>query len=190
MAREGDLWRALDRSGESLATEEDYEHGYKREVRQDLERYVAFRVGVELYGLSIRQIAEIAKVFDVTPVPRTADFVLGIGNVRGSVIPVLDLFRRLRLSGERMVGRFARTLIVRHDDELYGLVVDAVIDVVTIAPEDLEEAPGAIAGPRGEYIHSLARIGGEILIVVELKTVLAAEAFIAPGVRALAKEDG
>ena len=65
MAREGDLWRALDRSGESLATEEDYEHGYKREVRQDLERYVAFRVGVELYGLSIRQIAEIAKVDEV-----------------------------------------------------------------------------------------------------------------------------
>ncbi len=190
MAREpGDLWRALDRSGESLATEEDYEHGYKREVRQDLERYVAFRVGVELYGLSIRQIAEIAKVFDVTPVPRTADFVLGIGNVRGSVIPVIDLFKRLRLSGERMIGRFARTLIVRHDDELYGLVVDAVIDVVTIAPEDLEEAPGAIAGPRGEYIRSLARIGGEILIVLELKTVLATEAFIAPGVRVLAKED-
>jgi purine-binding chemotaxis protein CheW len=184
MANESDdMWRALDRSGESLATEEDYEHGYQREVRQDLERYVAFRVGVELYGLSIRQIAEITKTIDATPVPRTAEFVLGIGNVRGTVIPVVDLYRRLGLAGERIVGRFARTLIVRHADELYGLVVDAVIDVVTIAPEDLEEAPGAIAGPRGEYIRALARVGGEILIVLELATVLAAEAFIDPRVR-------
>jgi purine-binding chemotaxis protein CheW len=182
VAREpGDLWHALDRSGESLATEEDYEHGYKREVRQDLERYVAFRVGVELYGLSIGQIAEISKVFSATPVPRTADFVLGIGNVRGSVIPIVDLCRRLGLAGERILGRFARTLIVRHDDELYGLVVDAVIDVVTIAPEELEEAPSALAGPRGEYIRALARVGGEILIVLELSTVLNPGAFVAGG---------
>src|SRR5687767_4866426 len=131
MAREpADLWHALARSGESVATEEDYEHGYKREVRQDLERYVAFRVGVERYALSIGQIGEISKVFDVTPVPRTADFVLGIGNVRGVVIPVLDLAVRLRLPVHGGPRPAARTLIVRHNDELYGLLVDEVLDVV------------------------------------------------------------
>lgn len=189
MAREpGELWNdlghALARSGEAVATEEDYEHGYKREVRQDLERYVAFRVGVEHYGLSIGQIAEISKVFSVTPVPRTADFVVGIGNVRGVVIPVVDLAARLRLMGTSPHGREARTLIVRHDGELYGLVVDEVLGVVTIAPEELEEAPGAIAGARGEYIRALTRYRGQILIVLELTTVLAAAAFVAPSVAA------
>ena len=73
MARDSnDLWNALARSGEAVATEEDYEHGYKREVRCDRRQYVAFRVSGESYGLSIDQISEISKVFETTPVPRTA----------------------------------------------------------------------------------------------------------------------
>jgi purine-binding chemotaxis protein CheW len=178
MARESDdLWNALAHSGDAIATEEDYEHGYKREVRRDLEQYVAFRVSGESYGLSIAQISEISKVFDTTPVPRTSDFVIGIGNVRGSVIPIINLARRLRLS-PRTPDRYARILIVRHEDELYGLLVDEVLYVVTIAPEDLEEAPGAIAGSRGEYIRALTRIDNDILIVLELSTVLAARDFV------------
>lgn len=172
-----DLWNALARGGEAIATEEDYEHGYKREVRQDLQQYVAFRVAGESYGLSIGQISEISKVFDTTPVPRTSDFVIGIGNVRGSVIPIIDLARRLNLASQPL-GREARVLIVRHVGELYGLVVDEILDVVTIAPEDLEEAPGAIAGARGEYIRALTRLEDDILIVLELSSVLAARDFV------------
>ncbi|HRI11242.1 MAG TPA: chemotaxis protein CheW, partial [Nannocystaceae bacterium] len=85
-----DLWQALLRSGESVATDEDYEHGYKqREVRRDLRHYVAFKVGNETYGLPIAEIEEITKVFPTTYVPRTAEFLLGIGNVRGRIIPVV-----------------------------------------------------------------------------------------------------
>ncbi len=178
MARDAsDLWNSLARGGDAMATEEDYEHGYKREVRRDLEQYVAFCVAGENYGLSIAQISEISKVFETTPVPRTSDFVLGVGNVRGSVIPIIDLARRLRLVS-RPPDRDARILIVRHDDELYGLVVDKVLYVVTIAPEDLEEAPGAIAGSRGEYIRALTRLDDDILIVLELSTVLATRDFV------------
>lgn len=178
MARDSsDLWNALARSGESVATEEDYEHGYKREVRGDLRQYVAFQVSGESYGVSIDQINEISKVFDTTPVPRTADFVIGIGNVRGRVIPIIDLGRRLRLDAKPR-GRGARVLIVHHEDELYGLVVDEVLYVVTIAPEDLEEAPGAIPGARGEYIKALTRLEDDILIVLELSTVLQARDFV------------
>lgn len=177
MAREtNDPWSAL-AHGETMATEEDYEHGYKREVRRDLEQYVAFRVSGESYGLSIAQISEISKVFGTTPVPRTSDFVIGIGNVRGSVIPIIDLAKRLRLR-PRPHTRDARILIVRHEDELYGLQVDEVLYVVTIAPEDLEEAPGAIAGARGEYIRALTRLEDDILIVLELSAVLSARDFV------------
>lgn len=166
MARESDdLWSALARGGESVATEEDYEHGYKGEVRGDLQQYVSFRVSGESYGLSIPQISEISMLFDTTPVPRTAEFVVGIGNVRGSVIPIIDLALRLRITPQPRGGT-TRVLIVRHDDELYGLIVDGVLGVVTIAPEDLEEAPGAIAGSRGEYIRALTRLDDDILIVL------------------------
>jgi purine-binding chemotaxis protein CheW len=179
MTREsGDLWQSLLRSGEAVATEEDYEHGYKRELRGDLHQYVAFRVGTEMHGIPIAEIAEISKPFDTTPVPRTAEFVLGIGNVRGTVVPVLDLPCRLQLGSCRMT-RETRVLIVQHDGELYGLVVDEVLGVVPIAPEDLEDAPGAIAGTRGEFIAALARREGEIMVILELTTVLRAVDFLA-----------
>ena len=192
-----DLWTALLRSGEALATDEDYEHGYKRDVPQDLQQYVTFRVAGEIYGLPIHEIEEISKVFATTHVPRTADFLIGIGNVRGRIMPVVDLARRLRLrSVER--GRSARVLIVQHNDEPYGLVVDAVIDVTRIPPDKIEEKPGGITGPRAEYIRGLGRRKGsslrqpggdarasaaaeDIVIILNLVTLLDPGAFVRVG---------
>ncbi len=177
-----DLWQALLRSGQDVATEADYEHGYKREVRQDLTRYVTFRMGQETYGLPIQQIVEISKVFATTPVPRTAGFLIGIGNVRGSVIPVLDLRARLSLPRGKM-SRATRVLIVRDRSDLYGLVVDEVMEVVPIPPEHLEEAPGGIGATRAEYILALGRYEGAIIIVLDLGTVVNADEFVLPRYR-------
>ena len=172
-----DLWQALLSSGESIATDEDYEHGYKREVRQDLRQYVAFRVGSEFYAVSIHDVEEITKPFETTLVPRTAEFLLGIGNVRGRIMPVIDLATRLEL-GSAELGRSARVLIVELNDEPYGLVVDEVRGVVRIPPESMEECPGAIGGARADYIRSLGRHDGDIIIVLELDEVLDPRDFV------------
>lgn len=192
-----DLWTALLRSGEAIATDEDYEHGYKREVPQDLQQYVTFRVAGEIYGLPIHEIEEISKVFATTHVPRTADFLVGIGNVRGRIMPVVDLAKRLRLrSVER--GRSARVLIVQLNDEPYGLVVDAVIDVTRIPPDKIEDKPGGITGARAEYIRGLGRRKGsgarlpggvearageaeDIVIILNLVTLLDPRDFVRAG---------
>jgi len=184
-----DIWDQFGQVGEPLATEEDYEHGYARVVRVDLQQHVVFRVGDETYGIPIAQIGEISKPMFTTPVPRTADFVLGIGNVRGVVIPIVDLATRLRL-GECALAREARVLIVRHAGEQTGLLVDEVIGVMSIAPENLEEAPGAITGARGDFIRALARWEGRIIIILDLGTVLAPADFLAPGVRRHANRGG
>jgi len=187
MAREApDLWHAAPRGGEGFATEEDYEHGYKREVRHDLQQYIAFRVGSERYGVSIGDVSEISMVLGITPVPRTADFVQGIANIRGVVIPVVELSTRLLLTREQQPPR-PRLLIVRHEEELYGLLVDEVYAVVTIAPEALEDAPAALTGARGDYIRALARDEGEILIILDLTTVLDARDFVVAGARGIGR---
>jgi len=179
-AEKDDLWQALLRGGETVATDEDYEHGYKREVPQDLQQYVTFRVSNEVYGLPIHEIAEISKVFATTHVPRTAEFLVGIGNVRGRIMPVVDLAKRLRLRvAER--GRAARVLIVRLHDEPYGLIVDAVLDVIRIPPDKIEDKPGGITGARAEYIRGLGRTGvddKDIIIILNLPTLLDAKDFV------------
>lgn len=178
MARdEADLWDALARSGEHVATEEEYEHGYSREVRRDLRQYVAFWAAGEYYGLAIDHVVEISKLFETTPVPHTAAFVQGIGSVRGNVITVIDLPTRLRLSRTGL-SRDTRILVVRHGEDLFGVIVDSMAGVVSIAPEELEEAPGAFAGTRADFIQTLARHGQEILIILNLDAVLDPRDFV------------
>ena len=177
-----DLWQALLQTGENLGTEEDYEHGYAREVRGDLQQYVAFEVSGEIYGLPITQVAEISKMLQSTPVPRTAEFLLGIGNIRGRVIPVLDLARRLRLN-PRIPDAQTRVLIAAYGDELHGLVVDRVLGVVSIPPESLEDTPGGLAGARADFIRALARSDKGLMIIIELDEVLRPEDFVAPAFR-------
>lgn len=183
MASESDeIWQALLDGGETVASETEYEHGYRREIRTDLRRYVTFTLNDECYGLPIESIVEIATLFATTLVPRTSDFVLGIGNVRGQVMPVLDLSRRLRLTRVREPSK-PRVLIVRHGGESYGLVVDQVLEVISLAPEALEAAPGGIGSTRAEFIQAIGRHESHLVIVLQLDAVLDAEEFVLPRFR-------
>ncbi len=177
-----DLWQALLSTGHELATEADYEHGYRREIRSDLRRYVTFYIGKEVYGLPIDAIVEIAKPFATTLVPRTPEFLIGIGNVRGLVMPVIDLPTRLRM-GRAELSAEARVLIVRHDGENYALIVDRVLEVLPLAPEDLEEAPGGIGSSKAEFIAAIGRDKKRLIIVLDLETVLDIESIIRDGLR-------
>lgn len=178
MAGEDDeVWQALLATGAQVATEADYEHGYKREMRSDLLRYVTFMVYDEIYGLPIEQIIEISTVFPTTPVPRTSDFVLGIGNMRGSVMPVIDLARRLKL-GKITANRETRVLIVRHADEPHGIVVDRVLEVISLPPEEMENTPGGIGSTRADFILGLGRDRKRLIIILDLSTVLAERDFL------------
>src|SRR5690606_41846144 len=123
-----------------------------------------------VYGQPIDAIVGTAKPYDTTLVPRTPNFLVGIGNVRGLVMPVLDLPTRLRL-GRAQMSREARVLIVRYEGEHFALVVDRVLEVLPIAPEDLEEAPGGIGSARAEFILAIGRDEGRLIIVLDLENV-------------------
>jgi purine-binding chemotaxis protein CheW len=140
-------------------------------MRSDLLRYVTFMLGDEIYGLPIEQIVEISTAFPTTPVPRTSGFVLGIGNMRGSVMPVIDLAARLSL-GTVVRSRETRVLIVRHDEEPHGIVVDRVLEVISLPPEDMENTPGGIGSTRADFILGLGRHRRRLIIILDLATVL------------------
>ncbi len=180
---DSEVWQFLSR-GDNLASETEYEHGYKRELRRDLERYVTFRLGDERYGLPINDIVEIQKSVITTPVPRTSAFVRGIGNVRGRVMAVIDLATRLRMPSSPPT-RATRLLIVNHEDELFGMVVDEVHEVISLPPEDLEDAPGGIGTTRADFIRALGRHRRNIIIILNLSTVLDRRDFVQSSFRTL-----
>lgn len=136
-------------------------------------RYVTFCVGQEVYGLSIRVIDQIIKRSDLptTEVPRTPDFLLGIGNVKGNVIPVINLAARLGLPKEEL-DRGARVLVVRHEGELSGIEVSRVIGVCPIPGDSLETAPRAIGRSKGEFIEALGSFESDKVILLSLAALL------------------
>ena len=177
-SEEDDLWHALLSSGQTVSTDLDFDQSHRIDSRSDAERYVIFLVGEEIYGIPIRKIEQILKLFPTTKVPRTSDFLVGIGNVKGTVMPVIDLALRLKFHRSER-SRKSRVLIVRHDGELYGMIVDNVIGVISLDQSSLEEAPGAIGRLRVEYIESLARDEGKPVILLRLESILATSDFVA-----------
>ncbi len=176
----GSLWDALEGAAQGVA----YAHGYARVARSDLEDYVVFHCAGERYGVPIAHVAEIVKSVATTPVPRTAVFVLGIANIRGAIIPILDLRLRLRLRGQAMGP--GRLLIVRFDGELYGLWVDDVLAVQSFAPEMFEAtpmlpgSPGSPSAPnaRAACVAKLARDDNALTIMLDLAALLDPQTFV------------
>ena len=178
--RDTDLWSQLAVSGAPAPTEDVFAGGYVRHDDRAMTRYAVFRVGPEWYALSIDCIEEISKLFDTTLVPKTAPFVVGIGNVRGRIVPVVDLATRLGLPSH-VRGSESRMLIVRHDDESYALVVDEVEQVVSLPADAFEAVPETMPAGRQRFLDKLVRSGDRLLIVLDLSTLLAPEEFVLGG---------
>lgn len=155
------------------ANELGFQRVFGRSTLLDAARYVTFLVGEELYGLSIRVIDQIIKRSDLptTDVPRTPGFLVGIGNVKGSVIPVINLAKRLRLPAETL-DRRARVLVVRHEGELCGIEVSSVLGVCPIPGDTLESAPRAIGRTKGEFIEALGSYEENKVILLSLGALL------------------
>jgi purine-binding chemotaxis protein CheW len=138
-------------------------------------KYLTFSLGREEYGTGILKIKEIIGMMPVTPIPQTPDYVKGVINLRGKVIPVIDL--RLRF-GMESIGYTERTCIVvveigENGSHLpIGIVVDAVSEVVNIKGADIEDTPDFGTRLRTDYILGMAKINGSVKILLDIDRVL------------------
>ena len=142
-------------------------------------KYLTFRLAEEDYGISINKIREIIGMMPVTSVPRTNDFVKGVINLRGKVIPVVDL--RIRFGMEE-IEYTDRTCIVivevvaSNGTVQMGIIVDSVSEVLNIQDGDVEAAPELSAGDRTRYIMGMAKIGESVKILIDIDRVLGEKA--------------
>jgi purine-binding chemotaxis protein CheW len=138
-------------------------------------KYLTFVLDKEEYGIGILKIKEIIGMMPVTPVPQTPDYVKGVINLRGKVIPVVDL--RLRF-GMDEIDYTERTCIIVVEIEgqagvvLIGIVVDAVSEVLNIKGEDIEETPTFGTKLNTEYIMGMAKMDGRVKILLDIDKVL------------------
>jgi len=141
-------------------------------------KYLTFTMAEEEYGIGILKIKEIIGMMPITTIPQTPDFVKGVINLRGKVIPVVDL--RLRF-GMEAIDYNERTCIIVVEIEgqagtvMIGIVVDAVSEVLNIKGEDIEETPTFGAKLNTDYILGMAKMEGGVKILLDIDRVLSQE---------------
>ncbi len=141
-------------------------------------KYLTFQLEEEEYGIGILKVKEIIGMMPITSVPRTPEFVKGVINLRGKVIPVMDL--RLKFSmGEIPYNDRTCIIVVEIDSQdstvLIGIVVDAVSEVLNINEDEIEEAPTFGSKLDTDYILGMAKMEGGVKILLDIDRVLSAK---------------
>ena len=142
-------------------------------------KYLTFALGPEEYGLPVLKVREIIKVIDITQVPQAPGHVRGVINLRGKVIPVIDL--RLRFGFPPQAYNERTCIIVVEVQRqasriMMGVVVDSVSEVLTLTGDEIDDAPEFGDGVTTDFVHGLAKVGGAVKILLDLDRVLAGDA--------------
>lgn len=151
---------------EETAVDEDL----ARTVSKDCLEYLCFRVSDEIYGINIMDIKEIIKPREVTEIPRAPGFVSGVISLRGTIIPVIDMRSRLELSRANATGK-ERVVVIKNDLSFSGLLVDEVIQVVSINKENMEPAPSVLEGIDRDFVSGIGRSEGRLIIILNLENI-------------------
>lgn len=133
---------------------------------------VAFRLSKETYGIDIAAINEIIRPQEVTRVPRAAEDIKGIINLRGKIVPIVSLRRRLGLPDEEQLNSAARVIVVNHEGNLVGLEVDSVVGVLRLMETCIEKPTEMVGAVDTEFVRGVGKHQEELVILLNIETVL------------------
>jgi purine-binding chemotaxis protein CheW len=134
-------------------------------------RYLILKLAEEDYGIEIADVKEIVGVPHISCIPEMPDYVVGVINLRGVVIPVIDLRTRFHIPKLDYTDRTA-TVIVSHKRKLYGLVVDTVLEVMNIPEANLTPPPQIAAGASHRFLRKIGRMGDQVKLLLDTETIL------------------
>jgi purine-binding chemotaxis protein CheW len=132
---------------------------------------VGFRIGNETYGVRIGAVREIVRVPEITAVPNAPEMIEGVINLRGKIIPVMDLRKRFG-RGDTQPDKKNRILVVELENKLVGLIVNAASEVLKIPPSEIE-APGTVlADGESSYVTGVGKLKGRLVILLDIAKLL------------------
>jgi purine-binding chemotaxis protein CheW len=135
------------------------------------QQLVVFELANEFYGINIAMVESIIKMQAITQLPHTPPFVKGVTNLRGSVLPVLDLRIRFALDAQEDT-RQTRIMIVTMGNVKTGIIVDGVSEVLRVSDENIEPLPPMINSVDSAFLKGIARLENRLIILLELSRVL------------------
>lgn len=137
-------------------------------------QWVTFKLQEEIYGINVMQVQEVLRYTEIAPVPGSPDYVLGIINLRGNVVTVIDTRSRFGLEpGE--VTENSRIVIIEAEKQVIGILVDSVAEVVYLRSSEIDTAPNVGTDESARFIQGVSNRDGELLILVDLNKLLSDE---------------
>ncbi len=151
----------------------------KRNIAQNLAedevlQWVTFQLENETYGINVMQVQEVLRYTEIAPVPGEPEYVLGIINLRGNVVTVIDTRSRFGLpSGD--VSENSRIVIIEAEKQVIGIMVDSVAEVVYLRSSEIDAAPAVGTEESAKFIQGVSNRDGQLLILVDLNKLLSDE---------------
>ena len=137
-------------------------------------QWVTFRLDNETYGINVMQVQEVLRYSEIAPVPGAPSYVLGIINLRGNVVTVIDTRQRFGLDSAEVTDN-TRIVIIEADKQVVGILVDSVAEVVYLRQSEVETAPNVGNDESAKFIQGVCNKNGELLILVELDKMMTEE---------------
>lgn len=143
-------------------------------LADDMLQVVSFDLAGEQYGVDINVVQEIILIGQITQMPQVPDDVSGLINLRGHILPIIDLRSRLGLASAEPTER-SRIVVLNVAQRTVGVIVDSVNEVLRIRQNQIEPTPSGVAGLRHHYVAGLVKFESELLIFLDVDEVMAAE---------------
>jgi purine-binding chemotaxis protein CheW len=134
-------------------------------------QWVTFRLAGETYGINVMQVQEVLRYTEIAPVPGAPEYVLGIINLRGNVVTVIDTRNRFGLESGEMTDN-TRIVIIETEGHVIGVLVDSVAEVVYLRQSEIETAPNVGNDESAKFIQGVCHKNDELLILIELNKLL------------------
>ena len=146
----------------------------KKEISDIEGKFLTFVLGEEIYGIEILKASEIIGLMDITTVPQTPDYMKGVINLRGKVIPVIDLRKKFSMQ-EGVHTQETCVIVVEVNGTSIGVIVDSVSEVSDITGAEIEDAPNFGQGIDTSFIMGLGKVRDKIIILLDIETGLSTE---------------
>ncbi len=152
-----------------------FDSGEEKQTDSQEQQYIMFTVAGQKFAVDIMQTREIINMTELTDMPSSPDFIKGVVNLRGEIVPIVDLERRLDVSSlERSAEKNQRIIIVSIDENLVGMQVSRVEGIIRLDADDVGEAPEITRGIHENYIDGVGKLEEELVVILDLAGVLTA----------------
>lgn len=141
-------------------------------LSEDIIKLVGFKLEHELFGLNILTVKEIIRMERITRVPKAPFFIEGIIDMRGIIIPVLNLRKRFNINPEKQLEDTNKIIVIEQDEKFVGFIVDSITEVIKLPEKNVEPPPSTIGGVESEYITGVGKLNDLIIILLDVGKIL------------------